>query len=138
MQESNHFFETNVQVLGLDQQRIGALRQSPEFFAAGERRRSFGNVCSGAVAFDDDSGSLQFEIGAGDGVGIDDELLSQNANGRKFLAGRQSPGSNELFDLIDDLNVDRNAVAGYDVNLHDNLKVYQSINTQIDSCQILF
>ena len=53
--------------------------------------------------------------------GIDDELFREHADGRDFLARRESSGGDEMLHLIDDLNVDGDTVRGTDMNLH---KVY--------------
>ena len=116
--QADNFVELNAQVGGFDEQRIGALPQHFQFFAPGEGGGGFGNVGTRAVTFGDDAGAFEFEIGAGDRVGIDHEFLGEDADGGDFLARGEPAAGDELFDLIHDLDVDRDAVVGADMNLH--------------------
>jgi len=122
LEQCHHFVEFDVEVAGFDQQRIRALGQDLKFFPAGEGRGGFGNICPGTVALGDYTRPFQFQVSAGDRVGIDHELLRQHANGRDLVARRQTAGSHKLLHLIDNLNIDRHAVGGSDMDLHGFLK----------------
>jgi hypothetical protein len=80
------------------------------------------------MALDHDAGAFEFEVGAGDGVGVDDELLGERADRGNLLAGREPGGRDEVFHLVDNLEVDGRAGRGIDMNLHG---FRQCINTII-------
>ena len=50
--------------------------------------------------------------------GLMTKLLRQDANRRQLFAGRQPAGRDQVLDLVDDLQVDRHAVVGGNMNLH--------------------
>jgi hypothetical protein len=86
--------------------------------AAGERRTLFGDIGAGGAAFFDDAGRFELAVRAGDRVGVNEQPLSENANRRQLLAGRESAGGDQVFHLGDDLEVDRDAIGGGNVDLH--------------------
>ena len=60
----------------------------------------------------------QVGVGAGDGVGIDDQPLRQRANARQLVAHRQLAGGDRQAHLIGDLFVDRRVRPGVDVEVN--------------------
>jgi hypothetical protein len=50
-------------------------------------------------------------------------LFSQDPNGRNFVTGSKPARGDEIFHLVDDLQVDRDAVGGCDVNLHELIPI---------------
>ncbi len=78
---------------------------------AGQRRAGVGDVGARTVALVNDPFALQFQIGAGHGVGIDQQLMGQHTDGRDFVPRRQPARGDQIFDLVGDLQIDRNTVA---------------------------
>jgi len=76
------------------------------------------------VLFRDDAGPLELQISPGDGVGIDEQLLGEDSNGWNFLGWAEATGGDEIFDLVNDLEIDRDAVRGGDMNLHKPVLFY--------------
>ena len=119
-QQFDDLVQLDPQVPRLDQQRVHAFGQELDFFTAGKRRGTFRDIGARTVALGDNPGPFQFQIGARHRLGIDDQLLGQRAHGRNFLARREPPGGHQMFDLVDDLQVDRHAVVGCNVNPHND------------------
>jgi len=118
MDNVDHFVEINVEVPRFYQQGVRALVQDLEFFAAGKWRRRFRYISSRPVAFCNDPGPFEFQIRPRDCVGVYQQLLRKNANRWNLLPGSEPPRADEMFHLVDNLDVDRHAVSGGNVNLH--------------------
>src|SRR5262245_32332819 len=93
------------------EERVGAMSQQLEPLRSPEWRAAVRNVGARAVTLVDEARPLQFQVSAGNRIRIDDELLRQRADRRQFLAWSQPARGNEVFHLVDDLAVDRQAVA---------------------------
>ena len=66
----------------------------------------------------DDALGLQLAVGPRHRIRIDHQPLRQGPDRRQLLARHQSPRRHQVLHLVDDLQVDRHAVAGRDVDLH--------------------
>ena len=62
---------------------------------------------------------LQLAIGPRHRVRVHHQPLRQHPDRRQLLPGRQPPRRHQVLHLVDDLQVDRHAVIGRDVDLHD-------------------
>jgi hypothetical protein len=80
--------------------------------------RILGDVGPGSLALGHDPGPLEFEVGAGDRVGVDEKLLCQGSDGGQFRAWSELSGGDEIPGLVDDLKVDRGAAGGLDLDMH--------------------
>ena len=125
------FVERDVHLPGLGEQGVDPLGENLHPLAAGQRRALVGDVRAGRAALLDDAGRLQLAIGAGDRVRIDEQLLGQHANRRQFLAGREPARGDQVLHLVDDLQVDRHAVGGGDVDLHGKSRLFACTNSLI-------
>ena len=67
---------------------------------------------------DHESAAFQFEIGAGDGVGIDDQLPGQLADRGETVLGFQLAAGDGLANLASQLLIDGGAAGGVDVKFH--------------------
>ena len=81
-----------------------------------------GNIRSRRAALFDQAERLEFAIGPRHGVGIDDQPIGQDANGRKFVLRLEPARGDQILDLVDDLQIDRHAVIGRDVDLHGSVR----------------
>ena len=97
---------------------VGAYAEDLDPFLACQRRARIRNIGAGAVPLRDDPFALQFEVGPGHSVGINQQLLGEHADGRQFLPGGQTATGDQILDLVDDLHIDRNAVVRCNMNLH--------------------
>ena len=137
VQQLGYFLQCDIKVIGLRQQSVHALGQEFAFFALGKRGWDLGDICSRPVAFGDQAGAFQLQVSPRHGVGIDDELFGQHADGRNLLAGSQPARRREVLHLIDNLEIDRNPIMGIDMNLQKCsvvgrillVKVYDTTNT---------
>jgi hypothetical protein len=112
-EEFNEFVERDVHLLGLGQEGIAPLGENPQAFAACERGSDvLRDKRAGGAPLGDKAGDFEFPISAGDGVRIDKELFGEAADGRQLLARPQPVRGDEVFHLVDDLEVDGNAVSG--------------------------
>ena len=99
-------------MVGFGEERVGPFTEDFHALLAGQRRAGVGNVGARAVALGHDAVALQFHVGAGDGVWIDQQLFRKGTDRRQFLAGREAASGDEILHLVDDLEVDRHAVIG--------------------------
>ncbi len=84
--------------------------------------RNSGGVCRSVAAYEgapagcrfNDAFALEISIGAGDGIGVDGKVERELLYGRQLLAGCEEPERDRTFDLLDDLQVDRDAATGID------------------------
>ena len=118
MNNLDYLIQINVEVPRFHQQGIRALVQDFEFFAAGKRRWRIRYICSRPVAFGNDAGPFELQIRPRDCVGIYQQLLRKNANRWNLLPGPESPGADEMFHLVNNLNVDWHAVSRGNMKLH--------------------
>ena len=81
-------------------------------------RPDFGHISAGAVPFGDRSLPFQFQVGARDGVGVNQKLFRQDADGGDFIARSQPAGSDQVLQLVDNLNIDGHAIVGRNMDLH--------------------
>src|SRR5258708_712522 len=66
----------------------------------------------------DDAEAFQFGIGFGDGVAVDAKLFRQRTDGGERFAGAEGAGSSGGLDLLDQLQVDREAGLEIDLQQH--------------------
>src|SRR5579863_3206032 len=118
LSELDELVEVNVHLSRLGQQGVDALGENLDAFAAGQGRALVGNVGTSRAAFFDQPDCFELAIGAGHGVGINDQPFGQDANGGQFFLRFEPARGDQVFDLVDDLQVDRHAVIGGDVDLH--------------------
>ena len=118
---TDEFVEGHVHVLRFSQQGVGPLGQEFPALLARQGRAFVRNVGAGAMAFDDEAGPLQFQVGAGHGVRIDQELFGQGADRGELFARRQPARGHQVLHLVDDLQVNRDTVVRGDMNLHRSL-----------------
>lgn len=110
--------ERNVELPSFGEQGINSFGENLDPFAPGQRRTLIGDKRPGGPAFLDDAGCLQFTIGTGHGVGVHHQPFGQHPNRRHFLSRPKPAGGDEVFDLVDDLLIDRDAIGCGDVDLH--------------------
>ena len=118
LDEFEQIFRRDFKVPGFGHEGIYAFRKDFEPFFPGQRRAAIGNVGPRSMAFEDDTVAFQFEIGASDRIGIDQKLPGQDANGRHLRARHKPARRHQVFHLVDDLQVDRNAIVRRDVEIH--------------------
>src|SRR6516164_9875709 len=66
--EVDDFFQRDVHLPGLGEQRIKAFAQNLEAFALGQGRATLGDIRPRRTPFRDDTGLLQLRVSPGDGV----------------------------------------------------------------------
>ena len=110
-QQFNDFVQFATEMSSFNQQSIGAPGEDFGFFPLRHRLPGFRDICAGSVAFGDHARVFQLQVSPGYGVGIDGELLRQNADGWKFLARLKSPRGDQMPHLIDNLLVNGNAIS---------------------------
>jgi len=69
----------------------------------------FAHVGAVGASLFDNPFDLELAVGAGDRVGIDEEALGEDADGREFLTRAEAARSDHVLDLVRDLEVDRGA-----------------------------
>ncbi len=108
IQELDQFVATDIQLHGFDQELVDAFVQDFDFLASSQRGTLIGNKgTSRSGAFRQ---SRPFRARDKRGRWYWDSqtsFLGQRANGRQFLSGHQTARRDEVLDLVDDLEVDR-------------------------------
>src|SRR5712691_5193979 len=121
LNEFDDLFQREIHVTCLSQQGVDACRENLNPFAAGQRGTLVGNVRSRRAALLHDAGRFQFAVRAGHCVRVDQQPFGQSANRWQLLSRMQPAGGNQIFDLVDDLQVDWHAVVGGNVDLHEDV-----------------
>jgi hypothetical protein len=117
-QKLKQVVEPDTELPSFGEQGVGTLAQDLLALAAGDGWRAVGNESAEALPFHDNPGPFEFEVGPSDRVGVDHELLGEDADGGYFGAGREVIGGDEVFNLVDDLEVERGAGGGLQAELH--------------------
>ncbi len=112
LHEFDDIFESDIHLAGLGQQSVDLPGKNLDPLAAGQRRALFGNVSPRRASFFHDAGGFELAIGAGHGVGIDEQPTGKDATRGKLFSRCQSPRGDEVLDLLDDLEINRDSVGG--------------------------
>ena len=70
--------------------------------------------CALALTLVNDAVVFEFEVGAGNGVGVDEVLASQGPNRREFAVRLEYARGDPVPDLFHDLEIDRNWAGGFE------------------------
>ena len=111
-EEVENFRQFDPQVTGFSEERVRSLVKNLEPLFPRQWGTRIGNVGARPVPLQNNSRALQLEVGARDRIGINQQLLSENPNGWHFLAGPEAGRGHQVFYLVHDLQVDRDAVTG--------------------------
>ena len=114
----DNFFQRNSHLPCLGSQSVDPLRDNSHAITPAQAHCGIRHIGASGSSLNHNSRLLQLTIGTGHRVGINQQLFSQNPNGRKFLVRCQTAGRNEVFNLIDDLQINWNAVSRRNVQLH--------------------
>ena len=112
------FLDADAELAGFGEEGVDALDEDAAFFFAGEGGALGGDAGAGALAGCDEAEGFEFAVGAGDGVWVYEEVFGEGADGGEGLAGFEAFGGDEVFELLDDLQVDGHAVGSGDVDVH--------------------
>lgn len=110
--------EAHSHLPSLGEEGVGAFREDALSLAPADGGRILGDIGPGSLPLGHDPGPLEFEVGAGDRVGVDEKLLCQGSDGGQFRAWGELSGGDEIPGLVDDLKVDRGAAGGLDLDMH--------------------
>ena len=129
LDELHDFVQTDVHLPCFRQEGIDPLDDDLEPIAPGQGGTGIRDVSAARSTLDHDPRQLQLAVGPHNRIRIHQKLLGQDTDRRKLLSRRQPARSNEVFDLIHDLQIDRDAVGLRYVDLHVAFSLYQYIDT---------
>ena len=110
-----NFVRGEIQLVRLGQQRVDALLDHTAPFPKRHLLRTpLRDERARPLALVNDSRAFQFAVRLHDRVWRDLQLQRQRPDGRQLFAGLKQPGGDQVFDLVDDLAVDRHAVGQVD------------------------
>ena len=112
------FFGGNLEVMRLDDDGVDL---GQEHLGAGglvEPGAAVAQEATPAGLGLDDALAFEFEVGLGDGVAVDPELLGEGPYAGERFPGAQGAGGGGGFDLVHDLYIDRLPAIELDLDLH--------------------
>jgi len=97
----------DVEEEGLVEELLDGVGEAALALGVGEDLALFlGNEDADAAAAFEEAVADQFLVGAGDGVGVDDERFGEDANGGELLAELELTEEDGAADVLDDLAID--------------------------------
>lgn len=104
--------EVEIEKDGLVAELLCGLTESPFALGIGEDLSPMGNENAAAGAAFQDAVADEILIGAGDGVGVDDEGFREDADGRELFTDVKAARGDRLLHLVNDLTENGN-IAGW-------------------------